>query len=199
VGVAFFMRCAAGAWSLPDELPLEPLPSGVEALVGAQVAWLGRLARTLAEAHVLSPVAALQRDDYRLLVSHADERSVDDAFDPAASPRGRAFRRRILRARAARLCERAHRTCRTACICAAPRSARTAGRAKAPASEGDRVPLAPGRSRGASARSGTWSTAGERRAAIQVQAEPRAPTIRWSSACGASARRFADLGASSSS
>jgi hypothetical protein len=73
-------RRASGAWSLPDALPLEALPVGVEALFGARLARLGTLARTLAEAQALSLVGAMQREDYRVLAPNADARSLDDAL-----------------------------------------------------------------------------------------------------------------------
>jgi hypothetical protein len=71
---------AAGAWSLPSELPLSAMPASVEALFGARIARLGTLARRLAETHALSLVPALRRDDYRMLAADADARSVDDAL-----------------------------------------------------------------------------------------------------------------------
>jgi anti-anti-sigma regulatory factor len=71
---------AAGAWSLPDALPLETLPVASEALFGARLARLGRLARTLAESQALSAVAALGSEDYRVLAPYAEARSLDDAL-----------------------------------------------------------------------------------------------------------------------
>jgi anti-anti-sigma regulatory factor len=71
---------AAGAWSLPDDLPLEALPARAEALFSARLARLGALARKLAEAHALSLIAALHRDDYRVLALPAEPRSLDDAL-----------------------------------------------------------------------------------------------------------------------
>jgi Protein kinase domain/AAA ATPase domain len=71
---------AAGAWSLPNELPLSALPASVEAVFGARVARLGPLARRIAETHALSLVAAMHRDDYRKLATDADPRSLDDAL-----------------------------------------------------------------------------------------------------------------------
>jgi anti-anti-sigma regulatory factor len=71
---------AAGAWSLPDTLPLETLPVASDALFGARLARLGKLARTLAESQALSLMAALGREDYRVLAPYADARSLDDAL-----------------------------------------------------------------------------------------------------------------------
>jgi hypothetical protein len=71
---------ATGAWSLPDELQLEALPAGSDALFGARLTRLGTLARTLAESQAVSLVAALHREDYRVLALNADARSLDDAL-----------------------------------------------------------------------------------------------------------------------
>ncbi|HKP62464.1 MAG TPA: protein kinase [Polyangiales bacterium] len=70
---------AAGAWSLPDDLPAEALAIDVDALFGARLSRLGTLARTLAELQALSLVS-LRRADYRVLVPDADERALDDAL-----------------------------------------------------------------------------------------------------------------------
>jgi hypothetical protein len=71
---------AAGAWSLPDDLPPEALAIGFEALFSARLLRLGTLARSLAEMQALSLMAALRRDDYRVLAPDADARSLDDAL-----------------------------------------------------------------------------------------------------------------------
>ncbi len=75
------IRYQGSGWSLPEQLAAADLPATAEDAFRARVDAVPPLARRLAEAHALSALPLLSRDDLRLLEPNEDPVQVDDAID----------------------------------------------------------------------------------------------------------------------
>ncbi len=65
------LRYEGGQWLLPDQLPIEELPSSATELCRSRVAELSPLARQLAETHALASHSGMSRQDYALAAGAA--------------------------------------------------------------------------------------------------------------------------------